>query len=65
MESDSVVAIMHRSGIRYAYLPAGPDAAAAVGRMYPASRFELIHESPGSGERLEEVRRYLFRLRSP
>jgi hypothetical protein len=56
---------MHRSGIRYAYLPAGPDAAEAVSRMYPASRFELVRQSRGSGEKLEDVRRYLFRLRSP
>jgi hypothetical protein len=36
-----------------------------VSRMYPASRFELVHQSPGIGEKLEDVRRYLFRLRSP
>jgi hypothetical protein len=65
LPTDSIVAVMHRSGIRYAYLPAGPDAAEAVSRMYPASRFELVRQSRGSGEKLEDVRRYLFRLRSP
>jgi hypothetical protein len=65
LPTDSIVAVMHRSGIRYAYLPAGPDAAEAVSRMYPASRFELVRQSAGSGEKLEDVRRYLFRLRSP
>jgi hypothetical protein len=65
LPTDSIVAVMRRSGIRYAYLPAGPDAAEAVSRMYPASRFELVHQSPGIGEKLEDVRRYLFRLRSP
>ncbi len=65
LTTDSIVAVMRRSGIRYAYLPAGPDAAEAVSRMYPASRFELVHQSPGTGEKLEDVRRYLFRLRAP
>jgi hypothetical protein len=65
LPTDSIVAVMRRSGIRYAYLPAGPGAMEAVSRMYPASRFDLVHQSPGSGEKLEDVRRYLFRLRSP
>lgn len=65
LPTDSIVAVMRRSGIRYAYLPAGPEAAEAVRRMYPASRFELVHQSSGTGEKLEDVRRYLFRLRPP
>ena len=65
MPTDSIVGVMRRSGIRYAYLPAGPDAGEVVGRMYPGSRFELVHQSSGTGEKLEDVRRYLFRLRPP
>jgi hypothetical protein len=63
--TDSIVAVMRRSGIRYAYLPAGPDATGAVSRMYPTGRFELVHRSSGTGEKLGDVTRYLFRLRSP
>ena len=37
----------------------------AVTRMYPGRRFELVHGSSGTGEKLEDVRGYLFRLRSP
>jgi hypothetical protein len=37
----------------------------AVNSMYPGMRFELGHRSSGTREKLEDVRRYLFRLRSP
>jgi hypothetical protein len=65
MPADSIVAIMHRVGVRYAYLPAGPEAAELVPRMYPGDRFELVHRSHGAGEKMGEVDRYLFRLRGP
>jgi hypothetical protein len=56
---------MRRAGVRYAYLPAGPDALELVARMYPADRFELMHRSNGSGNKVRDVVRYLFRLREP
>jgi hypothetical protein len=65
MPTDSIVGIMRRAGARYAYLPAASEAAAIVGRMYPSDRFELVRRSSGSGEKLGDVRRYLFRLREP
>jgi hypothetical protein len=65
MPADSIVAIMRRAGVRYAYLPAGPEAAELVPRMYPGDRFELVHRSSGTGEKVGDVRRYLFRLRAP
>jgi hypothetical protein len=65
MPTDSIVAIMRRAGVRYAYLPAAADAAEVVTRMYPADRFELVHRSNGSGEKVGDVGRYLFRLRGP
>jgi hypothetical protein len=65
LPTDSIVGVMRRAGIRYAYLPAGADAREAVSRMYPANRFDLVHQSSGTGEKLGDVRRYLFRLRSP
>ena len=37
----------------------------AVSRMYPGIRFELVQRSSGAGEKPEDVRRYLIRLRSP
>jgi hypothetical protein len=63
--ADSIVAVMRRAGVRYAYLPAGPDALELVARMYPADRFELMHRSNGSGNKVRDVVRYLFRLREP
>ena len=33
--------------------------------MYPGTRFEPVHRSSGTGEKLEDVWRYLFRLRAP
>jgi hypothetical protein len=65
MPADSIVAIMRRAGVRYAYLPAGAEAADLVARMYPGDRFELVRRTTGSGEKLGDVGRYLFRLRSP
>jgi hypothetical protein len=65
MSADSIVGIMRRAGVRYAYLPAGPEAAETVIRMYPGDRFELVRRSNGNGEKLGDVRRYLFRLRGP
>ena len=65
MSADSIVAIMRRAGVRYAYLPAAADAAGAVTRMYPGDRFELVHRSNGTGQKMGDVGRYLFRLRSP
>ena len=37
----------------------------AVSRKYPGRRFDLVHRSSGTGKKLEDVRRNLFRLRSP
>jgi hypothetical protein len=65
LSADSITAIMRRASLRYAYLPAAPEAEAIVERMYPSDRFELVRRSRGSGEKLDEVRRYLFRLRAP
>jgi hypothetical protein len=65
MPADSIVATMRRARVRYAYLPAGPEAADLVRRMYPADRFELVHRSLGTGEKLGDITRYLFRLRAP
>jgi hypothetical protein len=65
MSADSIVGIMRRTGVRYAYLPAGRDALELVARMYPPDRFELVHRSSGSGEKLADVGRFLFRLRAP
>jgi hypothetical protein len=61
--TDSVVALMRRAGIRYAYLPAAPAAAPEVLTIYAPTRFELVHQSVTGMDKLRGVQRYLFRLR--
>ena len=65
LSSDSIVGIMAQRGIRYAYVPARPDAQEAVAGMYPGSRFELVHSSVVNEGQRKGTRRYLFRLREP
>jgi hypothetical protein len=64
LSTDSIVAIMRRRRLRYAYIPSRPAEARQVEAMYPLSSFELVRVSvvvargPGQGDR-----RYLYRLR--
>jgi hypothetical protein len=63
MPTDSIVAIMRERRFRYAYVPTGTPAQAAVMAMYPADRFEAVRASTLAGGHWSGTRRYLFRLR--
>lgn len=61
--TDSVAAIMHRAGVRYAYVPVAPDAVSEVVATYAPPRFEVAHVSTADTDKSRGVRRYLFLLR--
>lgn len=60
--TDSIVETMRRQGFRYAYVPAAPEAQAAVEAMYSPPRFELVHASVVTTGDRSGTRRYLYRL---
>jgi hypothetical protein len=63
VSADSVVRLMRRSGIRWAYVPAAADARARVEAVYRPELFDLVHASTVDSGSLRGTRRYLYRLR--
>jgi hypothetical protein len=61
--ADSIVSRMRRTGVRYAYVAAAPNARAEIESLYDARRFELVHLSVVEQGWRAGTRRYLFRLR--
>jgi len=61
--ADSLVALMRRSGIRYAYVTALPRARATVESVYRPANFDLVHVSTVDEGWRAGTRRYLFRLK--
>lgn len=62
LPQDSLVGVMRRAGLRYAYVPAAPAARETVETMYAAPRFHLVHASTVEDGDRRGTRRYLFRL---
>jgi hypothetical protein len=60
---DSVVRLMRRSGIRWAYVPAAADARGRVEAVYRPELFDLVHASTVDSGSLRGTWRYLYRLR--
>ena len=61
VSTDSVVASMRNTGIRYAYISALPEARATVEAIYDPSKFELVHVSEIQRGERSGPRRYLYR----
>ncbi|MEJ7811829.1 MAG: hypothetical protein WKG32_15565 [Gemmatimonadaceae bacterium] len=61
--TDSVVAIMRRARVRYAYVPASPASQPVIEATYSPSLFRLEHVSTVEEGERSGTRRYLYRLR--
>ena len=61
--TESIIAVMRRAKLRYAYVTAAPASRATVERIYDRSQFELVHMSTVADDSLRNgTRRYLYRL---
>lgn len=60
-KTDSILADMRQSGLRYAYISATSETRASVETLYAGSQFELIHVSSIERGESSGARRYLYR----
>jgi hypothetical protein len=61
--TDSIVARMRRTGVRYAYVTTLPASRGVIEAMYDPARFELVHLSVVEAGWRSGTRRYLYRLK--